>query len=73
MQEFQVTASSSGFFYRSQQAWVDTYDPTVPMSEPGTMRFTIAGVPAGTHIFTVTALYQPGFRVAAGAVTVQVP
>lgn len=73
MLDFAVTASSSGFSYTSRQPWIDTYDPAVPASEPGTMAFKVSGVPSGTHTFTVTALYQPDHRVAVGSVTVQVP
>ena len=77
MMELTVISSSSGYHYTSQQAWVDSYDPHLPITIPGgvegTFVFTVSGVPAGTHTFAVTAMYQPSFRVAAGAVTVQMP
>lgn len=77
MLEVTVTSSSSGFHYLSQQPWSDSYDPTLPITVPGGVEgayvFVIPGVPSGTHTFAVTALYQPGFRIAAGSVTVQVP
>lgn len=77
MMEVVVINSSSGYHYSSQQAWADSYDPALPLTVPGgvegTFVFVIAGVPAGTHTFALTALYQPNFRVAAGSVTVQVP
>jgi hypothetical protein len=71
--EFTVTNSSTGFSYSTQQSWFDNSDPALPGSEPGTLAFAISGVPPGTHTFTVTALYQPDLKVAAGSVTVQVP
>ena len=70
MLEFTVTGSSSGFSYSRQQAWHDNSDP---LGEPGTVAFAIPGVPPGTHTFSVTALYQPDFKVTAGSVTVTVP
>lgn len=77
MMEVTVTSSSSGYSYTSQQLWANSYDPSLPITVPGgiegTFVFTITGVPPGTHSFTLTALYQPNFRVAAGTVTVQVP
>jgi hypothetical protein len=71
--EFAVTASTSGFAYQSTQPWVDSFDSTDPYSMPGVMKFRIASVPAGTHTFAVTALYEPDFRAPAGSVTVKVP
>jgi hypothetical protein len=47
--------------------------PTVPGSVEGTFAFTISGVPSGIHTFTLTAIYQPNIRLAAGSVTVVVP
>jgi hypothetical protein len=70
MLEFAVTGSSTGFSYSKQQAWYDNSDP---LGEPGTFAFAISGVPAGTHTFAVTALYQPNFKVPAGSVTITVP
>jgi hypothetical protein len=70
MLEFTVTSSSSGFSYNTRQPWLGMLDALL---EPGTMVFNVPGVPSGTHTFSVTALYQPDFRVSAGSVTVQVP
>jgi hypothetical protein len=77
MMEFRITSSTVGFTYTSIQAWVNNHDPILPASIPGgidgTFVFTIPGVPAGTHTFSLTALYQPDIRVNAGSVTVVVP
>ena len=77
MMEFLVTSSSVGFQYSSRQPWVDSYDPSLPLTVPGGVEgafaFTIPGVPSGTHTFTLTAIYQPDFQIAAGSVTVVVP
>lgn len=77
MMEFLVTSSSVGFQYSSRQPWVDSYDPSLPLTVPGGVEgafaFTISGVPSGTHTFTLTAIYQPDIKVAAGSVTVVVP
>jgi hypothetical protein len=77
MMESLVTSSSVGFTYSSRQAWVDSYNPALPLTVPGgiegTFAFTISGVPSGTHTFTLTAVYQPDFKVAAGSVIVVVP
>jgi hypothetical protein len=73
MLEFSVASSSTGFGYTKQQAWYDNSDPSLPGSEEGTFAFAITGVPAGTHVFTVTALYPPDLKVSAGSVTVIVP
>jgi hypothetical protein len=77
MMEFLVTSSTVGFQYSSRQPWVDSYDPRLPLTVPGGVEgafaFTIPGVPSGTHTFTLTAIYQPDFRIAAGSVTAVVP
>jgi hypothetical protein len=77
MMEFRVTSSSVGFRYSSRQPWVDSYDPSLPLTVPGGVEgafaFTISGVPSGTHTFTLTAIYQPDFQIPAGSVTVVVP
>jgi hypothetical protein len=77
MMEFRVTGSSVGFQYSSRQPWKDSYDPRLPLTVPGGVEgafaFAIPGVPSGTHTFTLTAIYQPDFQIAAGSVTVVVP
>jgi hypothetical protein len=75
--ELTVTQSSSGYQYSSEQDWANSYDPILPPTIPGgiegTFVMTVPGVPPGTHIFSLTAIYQPNIRVAAGSVTVRVP
>lgn len=75
--ELTVTTSTSGYQYSTQQPWKDSYDPQLPLTIPGGVEgayvFIINGVPSGTHTFALMALYQPGFRIPAGSVTVQVP
>ena len=73
MVEFTVTSSTTGYSYSTRQAWKNSYDPNIPGSIEGSFAYAIAGVPSGTHTFTVTALYQPDHRLTAGVVTVVVP
>lgn len=74
--EVTVTSSSTGFRYSRLWDWVNNHDPRYPPTEPGGVDGTFAAAfpaPSGTHTFSLTAVYEPDFRVDAGSVTVVVP